>query len=90
MNVTYKEVTTNIKMTKRYELLWSGNVSVRSGVLQYDALSPTLFILGLDSILRRLPTQIFHTLAYADDVGIICATINEENWNYEYRESTRM
>ena len=81
-NEIYDAFTTNIRISKDGETARSPDIPINNGVLQGDILSPSLFILGLDSIIRRLPKnrdkkQLLEIFAYADDIAFICASIAE-------------
>ena len=70
----YKVAAIKIKARdKEGNELRSERIPINSGVLQGDILSPTLFILAFDSILRRLQktTEPKEEVAYADDVGFL-------------------
>ena len=63
-------------------MLTSEDIAIENLVLQGDTLSSTLFIIGLDRIIRLLPTQIkrkllLDTLAYADDLAMIYSCLFE-------------
>ena len=62
----YEKANIRIKCYGNNQTHRSKKIYVKNGVLQGDVLSPTLFIIALDSILRRIPqkwrTFILHTL----------------------------
>ena len=80
--ILYQTVTINIKLTKNQTVHRSQNIHIHNGVLQGDILSPSIFILGLDSIIRRIPKDedrklLIEVFAYADDLAIISRNLHE-------------
>eukprot|EP00924_Labyrinthula_sp_SR-Ha-C_P009972 snap_masked-scaffold_21-processed-gene-4.30-mRNA-1 protein AED:1.00 eAED:1.00 QI:0/0/0/0/1/1/2/0/177 len=74
----YKYAAVQVKIGKHI----SGRVEINKGVLQGDSLSPTLFVLALDSLLRRIIKKINlnfpeaefsfqNILGFADDLCIM-------------------
>ena len=57
----------------------SDNFSVRIGVHQGSALSPCLFILVLDEILKGVVREVLWCMLFADDMVVIADTAEEAN-----------
>ena len=72
----YKDAKVRIKENTRTGTYYSSPISIQRGVLQDDCLSSTLFIVFLDSILRRTATAPLKSLAFADDVAFIHDSTN--------------
>lgn len=48
------------------------SVTLTRGTLQGRVISPTLWLLVIDELLKRLDAEGFSVIGYADDVAIIC------------------
>lgn len=47
-------------------------VKAKKGSPQGGVLSPTLWIMVMDNLLKKLQSAKFHVIGYADDLGVIC------------------
>eukprot|EP00924_Labyrinthula_sp_SR-Ha-C_P011850 snap_masked-scaffold_100-processed-gene-0.5-mRNA-1 protein AED:1.00 eAED:1.00 QI:0/-1/0/0/-1/1/1/0/609 len=83
IRVLYKNATVKVSEGKHM----SKTVHLRRGVLQGDSLSPVIFILVLNSTIKRINTntsanvelvgKIFNYLAFADDLVALCENNNQ-------------
>eukprot|EP00924_Labyrinthula_sp_SR-Ha-C_P003274 augustus_masked-scaffold_15-processed-gene-4.15-mRNA-1 protein AED:1.00 eAED:1.00 QI:0/0/0/0/1/1/3/0/928 len=83
IRVLYKNATVKVSEGKHL----SKTVYLRRGVLQGDSLSPAIFILVLNSTIKRINTNtlanvevagnIFNYLAFADDLVALCKNNNQ-------------
>jgi hypothetical protein len=62
------------------------DINVNKGVLQGSILSPILFNFFIDDLIRNLEENTSDTLAYADDVAIVCKNLNQVNKSIEIIE----
>jgi hypothetical protein len=50
----------------------SDTININGGVLQGSIISPMLFNVYIDDLIRKLKKECFEVLAYADDIAVIC------------------
>lgn len=72
----YLQTTMNTKITDPGSVKRSRDILMNNSVLQGDIFSPSVFIIGLDSTLSRLPTAtdnkgLIQPFGYADNLAFV-------------------
>ena len=81
ISAIFSSAKIHIKINQGADVGISQPIQILNGVLQGDSLSPTLFILALDSIVRRIPSDLsrillLENLGFADDVALISSSLD--------------